>query len=181
MLEHRVDKRARGRSSIDALAHEPEQATADPVSAAFVADHLAPAADTIGSSGRVAGPGHGAGAREDENAGASREGPDLGRIDIVEHALRGLAEGGGDHLALIRRDLVDLAIGRQRRGDTGETHPVGEGPELRFKARSPGAIVDRVDSFAATEVDDPARSVGKRDQRLAAAAIDAEDQLAAQA
>ena len=95
--------------------------------------------------------------------------------------MRDFAEGGGDHLALIRRDLFDLAIGRERRGDTGKAAPAGEGPELCFKAPSPGAIVDRVDSFAATDVDDPARLVGKRDESFAAAAVDAEDQVVAQA
>ncbi len=179
VLEHSVGKRRRGRPPVDALADEPEHAAADPVTAAFIADRFAPSAHAIRPSGSVPGPGHRAGARQDENTGPSPECPDLGRIDIVEHALRNFAERGGDHLALICRDLFDFAIGRQSRGDTGEAPAAGEGSELCFKALSPGAIVDRVDSFAATDVDDPTRSVGKRDESLAAAAIDTEDQVVA--
>ncbi len=63
VLEHRVDKRGRGCPPIDALAHEPEHAAADPVTAAFIADRFAPSAHAIRPSVSVAGPGHGAGAR----------------------------------------------------------------------------------------------------------------------
>ncbi len=118
--EHRIDELGRRRAAVEALAHQAEHTTPDPVPAAFIADRLAPAADPMGLSRRVPRPGHRTGTGEDQDARPAREGADLRRIDVVQHPLRDRAEGRGDRTALIGGNVLDLAIGGQCRTDTGE-------------------------------------------------------------
>ena len=140
MRERRIDKGRRAGAAIEALTDQTEGAPADPVAAAFVADDIAPAADTVGCAGIVARPGHRSGAGQDEDAGAAGKRTDMRAIDIVDDRLRDAGESFGDDGALGLGDMVDLAMGRKGGTDRGQSRLADEGCKLA--SRGPPASSD---------------------------------------
>ena len=100
MAEHCVCKAGARPATIKALADPVERKPPDPVAAAFVSNHLAPPADTMGTALGVTGPGHRAGTGEKKDTSPAREGAEVGGIDIVEDNLRQIPENIGDDLLL---------------------------------------------------------------------------------
>ena len=177
MGERRIDQRRRRTASVEPLADQAERPLADPVGAAFVADDVAPPADAIGRAGGVPRPRHRAGAGQDEDAGAAGKRADMGAVDIVDDRLRHTGKGIGDRGALAFGEEVDFAVRGKRRADRGQPRRIGEGAELAGEFLPPVAIVHRVDAAAARQPDDAAAALGERNDDLAAAAVDAEEQL----
>ena len=169
MLEqsvHQRRRRRRGRRS--ALADEAEDAAADPVAAALVADHVAPPADAVGLSGGVARPGHRAGARQDENPGAAGERAEMCGVDIIENEVGDRPrQGAGDRLALRRGDLVHLAIGGKR-GSNADEIGVAEATDAAGSAARPASsrLSIGLTPLAARSANDSPGPVGHGDERL---------------
>ena len=100
----------------------------------------------------------------------------MGGVDIVEHLLPDRRiEGRCDGRALGRRYLCHFAKGGQGRRDAADTRFSGEVSQQGGEISAPAVIVERIDALAALQPKYGSRSIGQRDQRLAAAPIDAED------
>ena len=103
----------------------------------------------------------------------------MGCVDIVENKLPWLGKAAFDRFALLFGQPGHLAIGGQGCGDGRQSFLFQEGAQRKIQFAPPVRIIHRVDAAATRHPQHVAGTIGERDQHLAAAAIDAEDEVAA--